>query len=284
MHRCLFLIPLLLSSAACSRAEPNAPVTGGQASAQAAAQGQKAMASATASAGNTSAPAATRIHKVETGDDARWEFTYSWPAAVAAYPALVQALQAKADALEAKSRKNWQESVADAPADCHGCRQASASNEWQVVANLPGYLSLSDDVSAYTGGAHGNYGRVSAVWDVQANELLAGKDFFTSPAALDTALSPVLCNALNAQRRQKRGPDYRMEPGSNYGFDSCTSVADAAVFIGSGNGRTFDRLTVYYGPYAAGSYAEGAYTIDLPVTQAVLGVVTPEYRAAFSAK
>ena len=47
---------------------------------------------------------------------------------------------------------------------------------------------------------------------------------------------------------------------------------------------SFDRLTVYAGPYVAGPYAEGAYEIDLAVDSAILAAVKPEYREAFSAR
>jgi hypothetical protein len=56
------------------------------------------------------------------------------------------------------------------------------------------------------------------------------------------------------------------------------------VIVGSSNGRTFDRIGVWFGPYLAGPYAEGAYELNFPVDAAVLGAVKPAYRSAFSVK
>ena len=56
------------------------------------------------------------------------------------------------------------------------------------------------------------------------------------------------------------------------------------VFVGSSNRRTFNRLTLYAGPYVAGPYVEGAYEVDLNIDSAVLEAVKPEYRTAFTAR
>ena len=53
-------------------------------------------------------------------------------------------------------------------------------------------------------------------------------------------------------------------------FDACPGVEEATVLVGSANGKTFDRISVWYGPYVAGSYAEGAYELDFPMTAAML--------------
>ena len=67
-------------------------------------------------------------------------------------------------------------------------------------------------------------------------------------------------------------------------FDDCIDPVKSTVILGSSNKRTFDRIGVLVGPYEAGPYAEGDYEVTLPVTQAVLAAVRPEYRAAFSLK
>ena len=56
------------------------------------------------------------------------------------------------------------------------------------------------------------------------------------------------------------------------------------MIVGSSNGRTFDKVGVLVGPYAAGSYAEGNYEFTLPVTAALMKAVKPEYREAFSVR
>ena len=48
-------------------------------------------------------------------------------------------------------------------------------------------------------------------------------------------------------------------------------------------GKRFDRLSVYFGPYVAGPYAEGDYELDFPVTASVLDAVKPRLRRRPSA-
>ena len=67
-------------------------------------------------------------------------------------------------------------------------------------------------------------------------------------------------------------------------FDQCPKIGELEVLVGSSNGRTFNRLTLYAGPYVAGPYAEGAYEVHLPVDAGVLAAVKPEYREAFGAR
>ena len=57
----------------------------------------------------------------------------------------------------------------------------------------------------------------------------------------------------------------------------------ATVLVGSSNGKTFNRVGVWFGPYVAGPYSEGAYELNFPVDKAVLETVKPAYRDAFSA-
>ena len=135
-------------------------------------------------------------------------------------------------------------------------RQHSASMEWKVVADLPRYLSLSGEM-ATPGGAHGMYGVQSLVWDREEEQAVEGIALFNSPVALEQALGQRLCDTLNAERSERRG--FAVEPDSDDMFDKCPGLDEATVLIGSSNGRSFDRLAVYFGTYVAGAYAEGAY-------------------------
>ena len=75
-----------------------------------------------------------------------------------------------------------------------------------------------------------------------------------------------------------------MPAGSTEIFDECIDPVKSTVILGSSNKQTFDRIGILVAPYEAGPYAEGDYEVTLPVTQAVLAAVKPEYRAAFSLK
>ena len=108
------------------------------------------------------------------------------------------------------------------------------------------------------------------------------KKLFISTAALEQALGDRFCDALHRQRvaRLKEAG----EGDTDFALNPCAKFDELEILLGSSNRRTFNRLTLYAGPYVAGSYAEGAYEIDLPIDRKVLDAVKPEYRAAFSAR
>ena len=150
------------------------------------------------------------------------------------------------------------------------------------MADLPGWLSLSQDIATYSGGAHGNYTRRSLVWDKEADAAMEAIALFASPKALENALGERFCAELDRERARRR--DTGDAQGSNNQFDECPPFDEIEVFVGSSNRRTFNRLTLYAGPYVAGPYVEGAYEVDLNIDSAVLEAVKPEYRTAFTAR
>lgn len=272
MRLVLFLIPLWLSSAGCSSQEDYARNAGIK-------DDPRAL---------VTAPPAQPAELTDSDTRGDWKrtFEYRWPAGVSAQPELVKLLAAERDKTLAQEKSEWAAAVKDSPADCVSCGQRSFAMDWKVVADTPGFLSLSGDVSTYTGGAHGMYGLRSLVWDKQAKRALDGAALFRSPEALDAALGNSLCAALNAERAKRRGEPVRVmvEGENDFGFDSCQYTKDATVLLGSSNGQAFDRIGIWFGPYVAGSYAEGAYELNFPVNAAVLKAVKPEYLRAFAAK
>jgi hypothetical protein len=209
-------------------------------------------------------------------------FAFSYPAEAGRIPELASLLDVAAE--EAR-----EELAAEAAAGRRAARgngfpynKFSYSEEWKVVSDLPDWLSLSADVATYTGGAHGNFTIRSLVWDKKEEKSLGAIALFASPQALEEALGERFCEELNRQRAQRR--DALIDEGSDDQFDQCPGIDEVEILVGSTNRRTFNRLTVYAGPYVAGPYAEGAYEIDLSVDRALLDAVKPEYRAAFSAR
>ncbi len=244
-------------------------------------------ASATASSSASASSAGVKgAAKAVSEDNDLYSYAFSYPPQAGAYPELARKLQADADEAKADLIAEAKEAQVDAKKNDFPFHPHSWREEWKVVADIPDYLSLSGDFSTYSGGAHGMYGLQSLVWDKQARQSLDGIDLFNSAGELDAALGQSLCDALDAERRKKRGPDYKPaqdgEPA--YGFDSCQHIKDATVLVGSSNGQTFDRITVWFGPYVAGPYAEGAYELDFSMTAKMLGAVKPAYAKAFSVK
>jgi hypothetical protein len=237
-----------------------------------------ASAAATAVPEHAPSPARPRVVKEETR---LFSFAYSYPAEAAAIPGLKALLDgelAKARAEVVGSAREGQEAAKGGGFPFHPYERET---KWQVVADLPGWLSLSATLYDYSGGAHPNHGYAALLWDKAAGKRRAVAELFASKAALSGAIREKFCDALDRERAQRRGTPVDRKSGDE--FDWCIDPAESTVILGSSDHRTFDRIGVLVGPYEAGPYAEGDYEITLPVDAAVLAAVRPEYRAAFSA-
>lgn len=234
--------------------------------------------SATTFASPTADPASGR--KVSEDNDL-YVFDYAYPAAAAAIPTLKAWLDADLD-------KDKSELIAQATADKAEMekqgipyRTYSRSHDWKVVAETPGWLSLSSIVSTYTGGAHPNYWFDTILWDKQADQRREPKDMFVSKEALTKAIQPEFCRQIDEERAEKRGE--HMSKDSDDPFNKCLNPADYVIIFGSSDGAAFDRVGVLVPPYEAGPYAEGKYEATIPVDAAILGVIKPEFRSSFAA-
>lgn len=211
-----------------------------------------------------------------------YDFAYAYPAAAAAIPALRDMLDKDLDKQKAELIRDAREGQKDARQSGYPFNAYSASTDWQVVTDLPGWLSMSTILGSYSGGAHPNYVYDTILWDKTANQRRAPADLFTSKAALSKAIRAEFCAALNKQRAQKRGEP--VKAGSTAMFEECIDPVDSTVILGSAGKQGFDRIGVLVPPYEAGPYAEGSYEVTLPVNAAVMAAVRPEYRDAFRSR
>lgn len=240
-------------------------------------QSPRAKASATA----TAAASASTVKGKEVKEDTdlyTYELTY--PASVARIPALKKQIEEGAAKNRSAMIEQARSAQAESKANDFPYNPHSLSELWQVVADVPGYLSLSNFFSTYSGGAHGMYGMDGLVWDKKKGRGFRPAEMFTSPSQLGAIMGDTLCDALNRERRE-RGTEHG--PDDDPIFPACPGLDEATILVGSSNGKTFNRITVWYGPYVAGSYAEGEYALDFPMTAKMLEAVKPAYRAAFSA-
>lgn len=209
-------------------------------------------------------------------------FEYAYPSEAGRIAGLATLLDARLARYRDELARGAVEARREARSDGFPYNKHSFTSKWQVVADLPGWLSLSEDVSTYTGGAHGNYTMRSLVWDKQAGKAVEGIALFLSPAALREALGDRFCDGLDRERAKRRGTPVAEDSPDE--FDQCPAIDELEILVGSSNRRTFNRMTLYAGPYVAGPYVEGAYEVDVNVDQAILAAVKPEYREAFSAR
>lgn len=209
-----------------------------------------------------------------------YEFGYAYPDAAGAIRGLKTLLDSKLDRARKSLAVESRDDQREARKGGFPYRPHSSDTTWKVVAELPGWLSLSSEIYVYTGGAHGMSAFDSLVWDKQAGAAREPVDLFTSAAALRGTIQRPFCNALDREREKRRGEPVRH--GADDMFSDCINPLENTLILGSSNRRTFDRIGILIGPYAAGPYAEGSYEITLPVTAEVLGTVKPEYKGSFS--
>lgn len=210
-----------------------------------------------------------------------YSYEFSYPAQVGVHPELAAQLEQNAAKARAEMIAEAKEFAADAKANGFPFHPHSYSAEWQVVADLPGYLSLSNAFATFSGGAHGMYGLEGYVWDKANKRGFASDQLFQSPSYLGSTMGDAVCAALDTERAKRRGGPVDRDDDV---FGTCPKLDEATILVGSSNGKTFDRITVWFGPYVAGPYAEGAYELDFPMTKAMLDAVKPAYKTVFSAK
>lgn len=227
------------------------------------------------------APAPVTIAREVSEENDVYVFKFSYPAPAAAIPALRDWLEANLAKGKAGVASEAHDASAEAKAQGYPFNLYYLSTEWKVVTDLPGWLSLSAFIGSYSGGAHGMAGFDAVLWDKRANTRRAAADLFTGKAALKAAVLKPFCAALTRERAKKRDGAQIGDPSDM--FNECIDPIEQTIILGSSNRKGFDRIGFLIDPYIAGPYAEGSYEVTLPVTAAVLGVVKPEYRAAFVA-
>ncbi|MDD3799305.1 MAG: DUF4163 domain-containing protein [Novosphingobium sp.] len=228
-----------------------------------------------------SAPAppdvAARTVDVQNDD---YTFHYAYPAEAGRIPALKAQLDAELEEARVKLAKETAEFRAEAEKDGFPYRPYDQSTDWAVVTDLPGWLSLSAQVYAYTGGAHGNHWFSALLWDKRAGKQRDVLSLFTSKATLEKAIQPAMCDALDRERAKRRGE--KIVRDQKDWMSACITLDDATVILGSAGHEAFDRIGFLIPPYAAGPYAEGSYEVTLPVTSAILRAVKPQFRESFA--
>jgi hypothetical protein len=264
------VILTLVALAACRQAEPD--------------RGARAQPTVTPSA----APAVARAEPasaaaVKVSEETKtYSFDYSYPAQAAALPGLKAWLDADLAKQRQATVEGGRETVQMAKEmgeDAPSWTQVH-STDWAVVAELPGWISLSAEHYEFSGGAHGNPYRSGLLWDKAANAVRDPRDLFTAPAALSEAIRARFCAELNQQRAEKRGEPIR--PDSEDPFDECIDPVKSTLILGSADRQRFTRIGVLVDPYEAGPYVEGFYEVTLPVNDAVLKAVRPQYRQFFA--
>ena len=233
---------------------------------------------APAQATNAAEPVSAKPFQVEEKGEFL-EFSYGWPAQAAAIPALDQWLRSNMAHHRTRMTALGREAAEDARKNGWPERRYDYVQTWEVAADTPALLVLYAQGYEYTGGAHGMPFPATLIWD-KAKGVRLATNALIDPAALAKATKARFCKALDAQRAEKRGEAVNPnEPIPEFG--RCVALEAQEIVPVSTGGKAIDLIRIEIMPYEAGPYAEGIYTVDLPVDTAVRGAVKPAWKAAF---
>lgn len=207
-------------------------------------------------------------------------FSYAYPAEAAAIPELASLLEAERAKDLANLESEAAEAENDAKANDYPYNPHMMGLSWTSTGNTAPLLAMLGEISSYSGGAHGNTGYEALLWDKAAGKRIKPEELFTDMnAALEPMRKPY-CDALNAERLQRRGEYMSDDPDDM--FNVCPPFSDLTVVPSAVGNDGFDRIMFVAAPYVAGPYAEGAYEISVAVTRDTLAAIKPAYRPAFS--
>ena len=229
-------------------------------------------------------PAAPTAYRLVAGRNIKverdfFEFGYSWPGEAAAIPTLNAHFEGLAAAaqLELEGAFAADERFSDPNEEYKPIY--AADYDWKAEAQSGPLLSLSGAWYSYMGGAHGMYGVNAFVFDVKTDSIVASTGLIGNTAAFRTAMQEEFCRLLDTEREDRRG-----EPVSRDDmFGDCIDPLEQTVIWKSSAGSdVFDRVEIFVGPYAAGSYAEGSYVLNLPITAPMKAAIHPQYQDYFA--
>lgn len=211
------------------------------------------------------------------------DFHLGWPAEVSAIPALATLIRKPAEEQKAVLLKAAAEDRAMRTKEGYPFNGYQSSTLANVEGQTARLLSVSLDVSEYSGGAHPNHGTKAILWDKSLDRRIDVADLFTRGSTdLTALLREPYCAALAAERRKKRGEeDGDASPRPDGPFDACPQFGELALIPKAG-GAALSTIVLHADPYVAGPYAEGDYDIELPVTAALIAALKPEYRSSFA--
>jgi hypothetical protein len=111
---------------------------------------------------------------------------YSWrvPPEVGVEPALFNVMRAKAEAGLAAGRGQADADAAAAKKAGNPVRQYTDLRYWTIAADTRRLLAITGLLYGYTGGAHGNTGYDSAIWDRKTQSVLPVPALFTEEGEL----------------------------------------------------------------------------------------------------
>jgi len=214
-------------------------------------------------------------------DSGALEFSYEWPGEAAAIPALDRKFRAGLE-------KAYREALANGREDqkLYQAQQRKGvpdyySMTWTTAGETSRLLSLQNELSTFTGGAHPNTSYDALIWDRKLNRKTSMDALMGRPGKLAAVTRPAYCKTLDEERVKRREGEKRDLPE----FNACPKYSDLAIApVDTKKNHRFDAIDFVASPYLAGPYVEGEYEIRVPVTPKLIAALKPEFRSSFEAQ
>lgn len=205
------------------------------------------------------------------------DFVHNYDPQIAGIPGLFDHIEA----LRSKAYRQWQEDVAEINAlHAEGVDYGDINTNigWAVKGRAGNLVNAVSTTSMATGGAHGLFGIQSILWDSGRKQVLS------SPLVLFSdrleSVKAQYYEALDAERE-------RLSSGA---WEAPTGVADLhrppyskLQFSFSGRySNKFDTIHIIANPEVAETFSVGIIGVNIPITQAILKTIKPEFRASFA--
>lgn len=206
------------------------------------------------------------------------DFEYKWPREASAIPALRRQLTAQMNHDRARYMKMAETDRAERGDHKFPFFRYSFSRVLNFGGRTRRLVSFADERNVFTGGAHGNPSTRPLLWDLASNKTVNFSNLFVrSPRAI---LQPSYCRQLAGQRKQKTGTNEVMSM-----WEKCPDPLKLSIIPEDKDrdGR-YETINVTANPYDVGSYVEGYYIVQLPVTPALMNALKAKYRSSFEAQ
>lgn len=214
-------------------------------------------------------------HSAEEENDL-YSFSFSWPGSIPAR--LESRLKAEESKLKAEivaGAKDDRDERAKHGFDYH---PHAASRSYEYAGWSGRLMSLMSSSYGFTGGAHGSTGSGAILWDKVLDREISIQDLLLPGASWTGAIRQPFCVLLDREREKRRGEPVRKDDL----FGKCPEFKELTVLLSDTNkDARFDHIDVIADQYVAGPYAEGPYEISLPITEAMIERLKPEYRFSF---
>lgn len=214
-------------------------------------------------------------------DSGALEFSYEWPSEASAIPALDRKLRANLEKAYRDALANGREDQKLYQAQQREGARDFYSMTWTSAGETSRLLSLQNELSTFTGGAHPNTSYDALIWDRKLEGQTSMERLLGGAGKLFAVTRLTYCKALDEERVKRREGEKLDLPE----FNACPKYSDLAIApVDTNRNGRFDAIDFVASPYLAGPYVEGEYEIKVPVTPKLIAALKPEFRSSFEAQ